>query len=518
MEICTTENELSPRLESMTLSKLLQNVVVTKMYQTLYGQMVVTHDVQIDRIQYDSRKVTPNALFVAIRGAGFDGHNFISQAAGFGAKVIVVENDTTVPDSFFMHSGIVKVVVPDSRIALAQLSANYFDHPADKLVAIGVTGTNGKTTTTHLIKSILEANGSRTGLIGTIEYKIGTETVVATHTTPESLELNELLKKMVDQRCSAAVLEISSHALHQHRVDGIHFEAGVFTNLTQDHLDYHGSMEEYGLAKQILFEQLAPDSTAVVNIDDPWGERMLQLTRAKMISYAINIEADVRGKDILITMTGTTFTVVNANNETKITSSLIGKFNVSNILAAFATGVALGVPTPLIQQAIRETTSVRGRFEQITAPQGWTAIIDYAHTPDALLKALSAVQDIFHERGRGKIITVFGCGGNRDRAKRPRMGAIATEQSDLTIITSDNPRHEDPEKIIDDVMKGVKRNAEVIREADRKKAISTALSGASRNDVVLIAGKGHEEYQVVGDIKLHFSDREVVEEFILSHA
>jgi len=502
----------------MTLSKLLNNVVVTKMFQTLYGQMVVTHDVQINLIQYDSRKVKQKDLFVAIRGTGFDGHDFISQAVANGAKVVVLEHDSVLPDSFFMHAGVVKVVVPDSRAALARLSANYFNHPSEKLTAVGVTGTNGKTTSTYLIKSILEKNGNLTGLIGTIEYKIGQETLPATHTTPESLELNELLNTMVDQRCSSVVMEVSSHALSQHRVDGIGFRAGVFTNLTQDHLDYHGTMEEYGRSKQILFEHLAADATAIANVDDPWGRRVLQVTRAKRISYGMNSDADVRATDISLSMTGTTFTLLHNGQETKIETCLLGQFNVSNILAACSAGIALGVPKPLIQEAIRETKSVRGRFEQITAPQGWTAIIDYAHTPDALLQALRAIRHIFKESDHGRIITVFGCGGNRDRMKRPRMAAIVTENSDTTIVTSDNPRHEDPERIIDEIMAGVMPNARVVREGERKKAILLALSGASRNDVVLIAGKGHEDYQVVGDMKQHFSDREVVEEYIRSHA
>ena len=501
----------------MILSKILEGVVVRKMFQTMYGQMVVTHDAEVRRIQYDSRKVERGDMFVAISGTRENGARYISEAVEHGAKAVVLDDDGAMPDSFFMHAGAVKIVVPDTRIALARMSSNYYGHPSDKLVMVGVTGTNGKTTTTHILKSILESNGSSSGLIGTIEYRIGENIIPATHTTPESLELNELLARMAESGCASAVMEVSSHALIQHRVDGLSFSAAVFTNLTQDHLDYHGTMEQYFDAKKILFEHLPPEACAVINIDDEWGKRLMSLPGRK-ISYGVSAAADVQAKNMSLSMQGTHCTIVHANEETAIDSSLIGRFNVSNILAAFATGIALGIPKPALRQAIRETKSVRGRFEPVVSPRGWTAIVDYAHTPDALEKALAAVRDVFHSTGGGRIITVFGCGGNRDRSKRPKMAGIATGYSDVTIVTSDNPRTEEPERIIDEIMTGAKPDARVVREADRGKAITMALELAGSGDVILIAGKGHEDYQVIGDRKLHFSDREAVDNFLRSHA
>jgi len=501
----------------MTLSKLLAGVTVSKMFQTLYGRMVVTHDVEVGGIRYDSRKVERGDLFVAITGHGADGHRFIPNAIERGAKVVILENDGQFPDSYFMHAGVVKIVVRNARVALAQVAANYYDHPSRALTMVGVTGTNGKTTVTHIIQSMLEASGQAAGLIGTIEYRVRGEVFPASHTTPESLELNELLRTMVKHECTAAVMEVSSHALHQHRVEGLGFSAAVFTNLTQDHLDYHATMEEYAAAKRILFTSLAPSSYAVVNADDPWGSSMSGATRAKTISYGTAPGADVVAGNIALSMSGTSFTVNYEKAETPVSSPLIGRFNVSNILAAFATGLALGIPRERMQNAIAGMRAVSGRFEKYSSAAGWTAVIDYAHTPDALAKALAAVKDIMKHQG-GRIITVFGCGGNRDRSKRPKMGAIAADMSDLAIVTSDNPRHEDPLAIIKEVMAGIPQGANVEQEADREKAIFRALTAARKDDVILIAGKGHEEYQVVGDVKNHFSDREVVEEFIRSHA
>lgn len=502
----------------MTLSKLLEGVVVRKMFQTMYGHMVVTHDVEVRQIQYDSRKVGKGDAFVALRGTAADGAGYIPDAINGGARVVVMENDGAVSDSFFMHTGVVKIIVPDSRIALAQMSANYYGRPADRMLMIGVTGTNGKTTTTHLLRACLEAGGRRTGLIGTISYRIGDRELPATHTTPESLELNSLLADMVSAGCSSAVMEVSSHALAQHRVEGIPFRAAVFTNLTQDHLDYHGTMEDYFGAKKILFDRSAPDSWSVVNADDPWGKRLLESAAGRKMSYAISAAADVHAANVSLSMRGTRLDIVCGHEETAVESILIGRFNVSNILAAFAAGIAVGIPAATLAEAIRTAPPVRGRFEPVASPRGWTAIIDYAHTPDALEKALGAVHDVFESAGRGRIITVFGCGGNRDRTKRPKMAAIAAGLSDLTIITSDNPRHEDPDAIIDEIMQGVLPGRAVEREPDRRKAIVKALDLAHPGDVVLIAGKGHEDYQVIGDRKIHFSDREEVEEYLRTHA
>jgi UDP-N-acetylmuramoyl-L-alanyl-D-glutamate--2,6-diaminopimelate ligase len=498
----------------MTLSKILADVRVSKMYQTMYGQMVVTHDVEVGRLCYDSRMVERADLFVALRGSTADGHRFLQNAVHQGAKVVVIEDDAALPDSLCMHTGVVKVVVPDTRVALAQMSANYYHHPSRNLTTVGVTGTNGKTTTTHLVKAILESDGSSAGLIGTIEYRIGNERIPATHTTPESLELNQLLARMVGAGCRSAVLEVSSHALDQHRVDGIGFSAAVFTNLTQDHLDYHGTMDRYFEAKSILFRELPRESCAIVNLDDPYGSRMCDLTKARTVTYAMTGNADIRLENMSLSLQGTTLTISHGGERTTVRSRLIGQFNVSNILAAFGTGVGLGIPAATIQKAIESVPPVRGRFEHITSPDGWIAIIDYAHTPDALEKALTAIREIFGAGGNGKIISLFGCGGNRDKSKRPRMGRIASERSDVTIITSDNPRNEDPDEIIRETAAGVVPGKTLIIEADRERAINRALEGAKRGDVILIAGKGHEEYQVDQNGKHHFNDREIVEQFL----
>jgi len=501
----------------MTLSKVLEGVAVTKLFQTLYGKMVLTHEVEVRGIQYDSRKVARGELFVAIRGTTTDGQNFINGAIGKGAKAVVLEDDSAIPDSLFMHAGVVKIVVQDSRKALAQISANFYGHPSRRLTLIGVTGTNGKTTTTHLIKSILEARGDRVGLIGTIEYKIGNEAIPATHTTPESLELNQLLSSMVDNACTAVVMEVSSHSLQMHRVHGLEFSTAAFTNLTQDHLDFHGTMEEYFKAKQILFSELSSSATAVTNADDRFGMRMIEKTQAGRLSYGTISPADVMAEDVRMTIHGTTFMVAYKGGRQQIQSSLTGRFNVANISAAYAVGVALGIPAESIRLGIAGVRSVRGRFEQIVSPRGWTAIVDYAHTPDALENCLRTIHDILPEHRANRIVTVFGCGGNRDKAKRPTMGAIASSLSDVTIITSDNPRKEDPQTIVDEINTGVVKGRTVMTEVNRRKAIMMALELAGVGDVILIAGKGHEDYQVIGEAKHHFDDREEVEQYIRNH-
>ena len=496
----------------MILSRLLDGVPVTKMFQTMYGQMVTTHEVEIASLQYDSRKVGRDDAFVAIRGINSDGNNFIPNAIHQGAKVVVTENDVAIADAFCMHAGVVKVVVPNSRKTLARMAANFYGTPASKLQLVGVTGTNGKTTTAFLLHALF----ARAGLIGTIEYHVGAEIEDATHTTPESLELNQLLARMVERNCEAAVMEVSSHSLEQHRIEGLAFDAAVFTNLTQDHLDYHGTMENYFQAKKNLFDGLGKDSVAVTNIDDPYGERIIENCKAQVVRYGFDQRAEVCAVDAVLNTSGTTMTVLHREDHTKIDSSLIGRFNVYNVLAAFAAGIGLGIPKEHIQFAISNVRGVRGRFERINVDAGWTAIVDYAHTPDALENCMKAVHDIFDSiplqgKDRGRLITVFGCGGNRDRGKRPVMGRIATELGDITIVTSDNPRFEDPEIILDEIVQGAKAGSVVYREQDRRKAIELASELARPGDVVLIAGKGHETYQVVGDQKIPFSDREVLE-------
>ncbi len=495
----------------MHLSKLLDGVRVIKLFQTMFGRMVVTHEVQIHGIQYDSRRVEKNDCFIAIRGTAMDGHRFLGDAVNNGAKVIVVEDDAAYPDSLAMHTGVVKAVVADSRKALAMMAANYYGHPARKLKMVSVTGTNGKTTTTHLIKSILEANGEKVGLIGTIEYRIGSQAMPAPHTTPESLDLHGLLAKMVEDGCTSVSMEVSSHALQQSRAHGLEFRAAAFTNLTQDHLDYHGTMEDYFRAKKILFDELPPESSAVTNSDDAWGAKITASTKARTITYGVSSSADIRAVDVHLSIQGIEMSVEYKGIRSEVQSPLVGRFNVYNILAAYAVGNALEIPQPIIQQGVARLQAVRGRLERVVSPKGWTAIIDYAHTPDALEQCLHAIRELLPN---GRIITVFGAGGDRDKSKRPLMGKIAAALSDLAIVTSDNPRTEDPQQIINDIVAGIPKTAEVQQEVDRRKAIRKALGMAQSGDVVLIAGKGHEEYQVLGTEKIHFSDREVVEENI----
>jgi UDP-N-acetylmuramoyl-L-alanyl-D-glutamate--2,6-diaminopimelate ligase len=498
----------------MVLLELLEGVPVIKLFSAMYGKMVLTQDISVHSIQYDSRKVGHGDLFLAIAGTAVDGHAFVESAIDRGAVAVVMQNDGALPDAFFMHAGVVKIVVPDSRKALARMSANFFGHPSRRLRLIGVTGTNGKTTTTHLIRSILEAGGMKTGLIGTIGYLVGDEALPATHTTPESLELNELLAHMANKECTAAVMEVSSHSLALSRVFGLEFSGACFTNLTQDHLDFHGTMEEYFRAKRLLFEGLSPDAVAVSNADDPYGVRILEGTAARCITYGRSNTADVRVLDVHMTVAGMRISIAYKDTAREVQSRLTGRFNVENILAAYTTGVGLGIPEDRICMGISRLSAVRGRFEQIVSPAGWTAVIDYAHTPDALEKCLRTIRDLLPGENPGRVITVFGCGGNRDRGKRPKMGRIASALSDITVVTSDNPRKEIPGAIIDDIMAGVQSGATVHREEDRRAAISMALSMARPGDVVLVAGKGHEDYQVIGEIRQHFDDREEVENFI----
>jgi UDP-N-acetylmuramoyl-L-alanyl-D-glutamate--2,6-diaminopimelate ligase len=484
------------------------------MFETTYGHSAITHEVHVHQLQYDSRKIQRGDCFIAIRGTGTDGHKFLESAIGNGASVVVLEQDSALSDYYFMHSGVVKIVVPDSRKALAVMSANYYNHPSRKLTMVGVTGTNGKTTTTHLVKAILEAAGQRVGLLGTIEYRIGDEVIPASHTTPESLELNELLARMATSGCQSVSMEVSSHALHQSRVYGLQFSAAVFTNLTQDHLDYHGSMEEYFSAKKILFDTLERDAVAITNADDTWGMQIAASSPARTLSYGIAEHANVRASDIRLSIDGSSCALSFNNQQTTMTTPLVGRFNVYNILAAYSTGLALGLSPDTLAAGIRSVKSVRGRFERIASPKGWAAIIDYAHTPDALEKCLRTIHDVLPREGRGRIITVFGAGGDRDRTKRPLMGAVAGQWSDIVIVTSDNPRTEEPQSIIDGIVAGIPRAAQVTREVDRRAAIHSALQQAKAGDVILVAGKGHEDYQVIGKEKIHFSDREIVEEFI----
>jgi UDP-N-acetylmuramoyl-L-alanyl-D-glutamate--2,6-diaminopimelate ligase len=471
---------------------------------------------EVSSVVQDSRRAGPGSLFVAVRGFHSDGHRFIPQALERGAVAVVAEEGADVETS-----GDAPVIrVADSRKALARLAAEFYGHPSTKLKVVGITGTKGKTTTSYLVRSIMETAGHSTGLIGTIGYRIGDRVVPAPNTTPESIDLQELLAKMVEHRATYCVMEVSSHALALGRTDGCIFEAAAFTNLAPEHLDFHGSMDDYFASKLKLFAGLGTDKTAVVNKDDARCGELLRGTTAKIITYGWTSDADVRpdggiGHD----RTGLRFPVVTPLGQVGIESKLVGTYNVQNILAAVGLAVALGCSRESIAEGIRRMGAVPGRMERVDVGQDFSVIVDYAHTEESLESVLRAVGDV----GPGRVITLFGCGGDRDRAKRPRMGAAALAGSDLVIVTSDNPRTEDPLSIIRDIESGMREQGYRAADTDarpregkkpyllvpdRRDAITAAITAARSGDVVVLAGKGHEDYQIIGDEKHHFDDRE----------
>ncbi|GAV21770.1 UDP-N-acetylmuramoyl-L-alanyl-D-glutamate--2,6-diaminopimelate ligase [Carboxydothermus pertinax] len=486
--------------------KLANFVEILK--QEIKKEVITFSNLEVTGIEHDSRKVQPGYIFVAIRGYAVDGHDFIAEVVAKQPSLIVAEEER--PEIEKVNYLLVK----DSRRALALLARTFYGNPTAKLGVIGVTGTNGKTTVTHLIVSLLERLGYRTGLIGTVYNRIGEKILPVTNTTPDALSLQRLLAEMVVDGVSYVAMEVSSHALALQRVWGIEFKTGVFTNLTQDHLDFHETMENYFNAKKMLFEILADQKTfpGVINLDDPYGQRILKEVSHSFITYGIKEKADVRAKNIKLTNNGTTFTLYHQQGEYPVNLKLLGLFNVYNTLAAVAALMALGFPLDLIVQNLPFLNPVPGRFELIDEGQEFAVIVDYAHTPDGLENILQSVRAIT----AGRVISVFGCGGDRDRTKRPKMGEISAKLADITIITSDNPRTEDPEAIINEIEKGVLEtpNRVYLKEVDRKKAIKTALLMAKPGDTVVIAGKGHEDYQIIGTTKYPFDDRVVAREIL----
>jgi UDP-N-acetylmuramoyl-L-alanyl-D-glutamate--2,6-diaminopimelate ligase len=458
-------------------------------------------------VTHDSRRVARGAVFVALVGLKANGALFAPQAIAAGASAIVAEapptTDVRVP----------WIVVGDARLALAWLSAEFFGHPSRDMKVVGITGTNGKTTTSFLVSALFEASGVQCGLMGTVTYRIGDRAFDATRTTPEAPELQGFMRDMVAAGCGALAMEVSSHALALRRVDGIHFAAGVFSNLTRDHLDFHADMEDYFAAKRRLFELLPPDAPAVINIDDPRGASLVELSE-RPVTYGINKPADVSPGPLSFSLAGLDFEIRTPRGVVRVTSKLVGKPNVYNILAAVGTALELGVPIPAIEEGLRRLPGVPGRFEVVSSDaDDVTVIVDYAHTDDALRNLLETARPMATRR----LITVFGAGGDRDRTKRPLMGMVAARLSDVVVITSDNPRGEDPERIIEEVKRGAdaetrQSNASVLTEVDRRVAIQQAVRSAQAGDVVLIAGKGHEKYQEVGGRKLTFDDIEVARE------
>jgi UDP-N-acetylmuramoyl-L-alanyl-D-glutamate--2,6-diaminopimelate ligase len=452
-------------------------------------------------VSYDSRNVRPGEVFVAVPGLETDGHCYVARAVERGAVCAVCQHPA--------DCGVPHAVVPSARRALAVISANWFGHPARRLTVVGVTGTNGKTTVTHFIKSILERKlGAGVGLIGTIQNVIGGEILPADRTTPESRDLQELLRRMADSGCTHAVMEVSSHALALDRVYGIPFAVGVFTNLTRDHLDFHGTMENYCDAKAKLFDSCA---AAVYNADDPWHARLLRGSACHRLAYGVDAPADLRGTELDLRAEGVAFTAETDGRRIPVRVAVPGRFTVYNALAAMGACRALGIPPEDSAEALAGCAGVKGRMEVVPTPgRDCTVIIDYAHTPDALENVLRTARGF----ARGRVIAVFGCGGDRDRTKRPQMGAIAARLADLAVVTTDNPRTEDPAAIIADILAGMgdRRGCTVV--PDRAEAIRRAMDAAGPGDVIVLCGKGHETYQVMGRTVRHLDEREIVAEYL----
>ena len=473
------------------LSDLLERIKPLK--------VVGSADREVEALSFDSREVGEGYCFFAVRGTQVDGHNFIAKATDAGASVVVCEQLPEV-----LNEQVSYVVVEDSTAAMADIAAAFYGNPSQQLTLVGVTGTNGKTTIATLLYDMFTALGYRAGLISTVVYRIGDETLPSTHTTPDVIRLNAMLRRMVDAGCTHCFMEVSSHSVVQQRIRGLHFKGAAFTNLTHDHLDYHGTFAEYIKAKKGLFDGLAKGAFAVVNVDDRNGEVMLQNTRAKGYRYSLRAAADFKCKLMEMHFDGMLLQM--DGNEVWV--NFLGRFNASNLLAVYAVAVLLGEPREEVLRVLSVLRSVAGRFEPVRSASGKVAIVDYAHTPDALENVIDTIDEI---RGEGnRLIVVCGCGGDRDATKRPEMGKIASERADVAIFTSDNPRTEDPEKILDDVVRGAVAGAQTLRITDRRQAIATAAMLAQAGDIILIAGKGHEDYQIIGREKIHFDDREEI--------
>lgn len=467
------------------------------------------HDIWVTDVVYDSRKVEPGSVFVAIPGQRYDGHDFVAQAVSRGAVAVVVERPVQVSTAAVLR-------VSHSRIALAVLSDRFYGSPSSSLLLVGVTGTNGKTTSTHLIGHLLRTSGFRTGTIGTLGAVLdGVGEVPISHTTPEAPDIQRVLYEAVQHGVQAVAMEVSSHALDQGRTLGLRFDVGVFTNLTQDHLDYHGTMENYAASKRKLFVEYAQRSDksfrGVFNLDDAYGRKWFEECWYDRWGYGVNSgDAVVRACDVRLATEAVEMRVVTPAGEYEVRVPLGGGFQVYNILAAFTAALAMNLPMDAVLRALSTAPQVPGRFEIVPNRLGITVIVDYAHTPDGLENLLRSARALRPRR----LITVFGCGGNRDRSKRPKMGAIASGLSDLCVVTSDNPRHEPPTAIIEEILLGISQQEQVLVEPDRRKAIARAIEAAQPGDMVVIAGKGHETVQIVGDERIPFDDRAIAREIM----
>jgi UDP-N-acetylmuramoyl-L-alanyl-D-glutamate--2,6-diaminopimelate ligase len=477
--------------------------------------------VEITAITDDSRRVQSGSLFVAVKGERADGHGFLRQAVAAGASALVVEDPVPADSLRNLRSSVPLIRVKNSRRAVGLLASRFYGHPSGRLGMIGVTGTNGKTTVTYLCKAVLEAAGRHVGIIGTVAYHIGSERLTASHTTPGAIELQSLLTRMLEAGLDSVVMEVSSHALALDRTVGCEFDVAIYTNLTQDHLDFHANMEDYFKAKLRLFTELraggakARPKRVIVNVDDPRGHLVCGASAVPVWTYSVERQSDIRAEEISLSLAGSSFTAVTPAGRFPVTSCLVGEHNVYNVLAAIGVGLHEGLTPETIREGIGKVASVPGRFERVEEGQDFAVIVDYAHTEDALVRLLATAQAL----KTGRLITVFGCGGDRDRGKRPKMGRAAAERSDLVILTSDNPRTEDPMAILREIEAGVRQAMDPARVRyqiipDRRAAIEAAVAAAKPGDMVLIAGKGHEDYQIVGSARFPFDDRQVAQEAI----
>ena len=507
--------------ESMQLLKLIKGLEI----EAVQGET----SIDIKGISHNSKDIGKNYLFVALKGSQKDGHRYLNHAISAGARAVIVEEDQD------LREGVPIIKVPDTRIALGKISDCFYQCPSRELKVIGITGTNGKTTISYLLESIFKAAGHNPGVVGTIEYRFGGHHQTAFTTTPDALDLQKIMREMVDDNVTHLILEVSSHALQQHRVEGVNFDVVVFTNLTAEHLDYHGSMENYSKAKELLFTHYLNQSSkkepyAIINYDDPLGKPLSTATPAQLFRYGTGGEVEIKVKDSQLGSDGLSALITTPRGEINIQSSLLGAFNLSNILATVGVAITQDIPLDVITKGIANLKTVPGRLEKIENDAGLTILVDYAHTSDALDNVLTTLRDLCQRR----LITVFGCGGDRDKTKRGPMGNIATSKSDLSIITFDNPRTEDPMTIMEQIeagidrsmvkkyslqeLKGANHSKGYLTIPDRREAIRIAVNLVQPDDILLISGKGHEDYQIIGSKRHHFSDKEEVIEALALRA
>jgi len=481
--------------------KILKDIL----YKVAIESVTGSTEIDIHKIDFDSRKIEANDVFVAIRGSLSDGHDYIEKAIQLGAIAVICD---TLPEN--IEKGITYIKVKDTNTALAFMAANFFGNPSEKLKLVGVTGTNGKTTIASLLFQLFEKAGFKVGLLSTVKIMVDETEYKATHTTPDSITINYYLNEMIEAGVTHCFMEVSSHGIHQKRTEALHFVGGIFTNLSHDHLDYHPTFAEYRDVKKSFFDSLPKTAFALSNIDDKNGTVMLQNTVARKFTYALKSYADFKAIILESQLSGLLLKV----NDNEVWVKLIGTFNAYNVLAIYGTAIELGMDSLEALRLLSDLESVSGRFQYIVSEGNITAIVDYAHTPDALDNVLKTINDI--RTKNEQLITVVGCGGNRDKTKRPIMAKIASDLSDKAILTSDNPRNEDPEVILDEMEKGVEAHnyKKLLRITDRKQAIKTACQLAQPNDIILIAGKGHETYQEINGVRHHFDDMETVKEIL----